>query len=236
MLAMSDQNGEVHASIPGLARIAGIDIPSVEKALDAFMSPDPYSRTPDNEGRRVAKIDGGWELLNHAKYRVMASKEDSKAATAARVKRHRDRNANVTPCNASVTVCNGDVTVEGDIAEAEAEADSKIEVKSSNSPSRKKREPKKIEKPTLEQIEEFIATIPDIPKSEALALHGKWEANGFTVSDKPIKNWQATIRNWNDRGFLDYQKHPSRHGIPRAIHEVKPFRPIHQVKPFRGYE
>ena len=224
MLAISDQNGEVHASIPGLARIAGIDVPSTEKAIEAFLSPDPYSRTLDNQGRRIAKIDGGWELLNHAKYRKMASKEDSKAATAARVKRYRDRNANVTPCNAPVTACNGDVTVGRDIAEAEAEADSKKELKSSNTPLKKKREPKKTEKPTLEQIEEFIATIPDIPKSEALALHGKWVANGFTVSDKPIKNWQATIRNWNDRGFLDYQKHPVRHGIPRSIHEVKPFR------------
>lgn len=125
MLAMSDQNGEVHASIPGLARIAGIDIPSAEKALTAFLSPDPYSRTPDNEGRRIVKIDGGWELLNHAKYRKMASKEDSKAATAERVRRHRERNADVTPCNAPVTPCNGDVTVRRDIAEAEAEVDKK---------------------------------------------------------------------------------------------------------------
>lgn len=121
MLAMSDQNGEVHASIPGLARIAGIDLESTEKAINAFMSPDPYSRTPDNEGRRIAKIDGGWELLNHAKYRKMASKEDSKEATAERVKRHRARNA----CNGIVTPCNGSVTEGMDIAEAEAEAEAK---------------------------------------------------------------------------------------------------------------
>lgn len=127
MLAMSDQNGEVHASIPGLARIAGIDIASTEKAIQAFLSPDPYSRTPDNEGRRIAKIDGGWELFNHAKYRAMASKEDSKAATAARVKRHRERKA-VTECNASVTECNASVTVERDIAEAEAETKAEIKI------------------------------------------------------------------------------------------------------------
>jgi hypothetical protein len=118
MLALADQNGEVHASIPGLARLAGIDMESTEKAIECFLSPDPYSRTPDNEGRRIAKIDGGWELLNHAKYRKMASKEDSKAATAERVRRHRHRNAPVTACNAPVTE-------KRDIAEAEAEADKK---------------------------------------------------------------------------------------------------------------
>lgn len=128
MLALSDQNGEVHSSIPGLARLSAIPIPDVERALEKFLSPDPYSRTPDNDGRRIAKIDGGWELLNHAKYRKMASKEDSKAASAERVRRHRQRNA----CNANVTnvtPCNGFETVGRDIAEAEAEANTEAEVK-----------------------------------------------------------------------------------------------------------
>ena len=121
MLAMSDQHGEVHASIPGLARIAGIDTESAEQAINKFMSPDPYSRTPDNQGRRIAKIEGGWEILNHKKYRIMASKEDAKAANNARVKRHRERKENVTLCNGDVMVCNGDVMVQGDIAEADTD-------------------------------------------------------------------------------------------------------------------
>jgi hypothetical protein len=115
MLAMSDKNGEVHASIPGLARVAGVSLQDCEMAIGKLLSPDEYSRTPDNEGRRIAKIDGGWELLNHAKYRLMASREDSKAATAERVRRHRNRNA-------PVTVCNAPVTVGRDIAEADTEA------------------------------------------------------------------------------------------------------------------
>lgn len=114
MLAMSDQHGEVHASIPGLARIAGISTESAEIAIEKFMSPDPYSRTPDNEGRRIAEIDGGWEILNHRKYRIMASKEDAKSANSARVQRHRERNANVM-------VCNGNVMVERDIADTDTD-------------------------------------------------------------------------------------------------------------------
>lgn len=123
MLAMSDQHGEVHASIPGLARIAGIDTESAEQAINKFMAPDPYSRTPDNQGRRIAKIEGGWEILNHKKYRIMASKEDAKAANNARVKRHRERKENVTLCNGDVMVCNGDVMVQRDIAEADTDTD-----------------------------------------------------------------------------------------------------------------
>ena len=104
MLALADQNGEVHASIPGLARLAGVSVESVNESIGKFLSPDEYSRTPDNEGRRIAPIDGGWELLNHAKYRKMASLADQKEATAKRQQRFRDRNAPVTHSNAPVTV------------------------------------------------------------------------------------------------------------------------------------
>jgi hypothetical protein len=126
MLAMADRNGEIQASIPGLARLAGVPIPDCEEALAKFIAPDPYSRTPDDEGRRIEKIEGGWALLNHAKYREMASRDDSKAANTERQRRHREkekRNAAVTPCNAAVTPSNIKVTHTLHIAEAEAEAE-----------------------------------------------------------------------------------------------------------------
>lgn len=119
MLALADRNGEIQASIPGLARLAGVPIPDCEEAIAKFTAPDQYSRTPDDQGRRIEKIEGGWALLNHSKYREMASRDDSKAANAERQQRHREkakRNAIVTPSNAKVTQ-----TLH--IAEAEAEAE-----------------------------------------------------------------------------------------------------------------
>ena len=76
MLAMADKEGRVWAAVPGLAHRAGVSVEECEVALGKFQEPDPYSRTRDNEGRRVAVIDGGWELLNHAKYRAMMSADD----------------------------------------------------------------------------------------------------------------------------------------------------------------
>ena len=64
MLAMADSKGRVWASIPGLANRARVTVAQVENALATFKAPDQYSRTPDNEGRRVEDIDGGWRLLN----------------------------------------------------------------------------------------------------------------------------------------------------------------------------
>lgn len=131
MLAMADQHGEVHSTVPGLARIAGVPLSEVEAALAKFTGPDPYSRTKDNDGRRIAEIDGGWELLNHAKYRSMASREDSKAQAADRQrrKRERDESRSVTPCHApsrSVTDSHASVTQSLHIAEAEAEAEKDV--------------------------------------------------------------------------------------------------------------
>lgn len=76
MLAMSDRNGEVHASIPGLAKRAGVTLQECESALVCLRSPDKYSRTQEHEGRRISDIDGGFRLLNHGKYRALLSAEE----------------------------------------------------------------------------------------------------------------------------------------------------------------
>jgi hypothetical protein len=117
MLALADRNGEVHASVPGLAKLAGVPVDSCRVALESLLSADPDSRSKALEGRRIVEIDGGWELVNHSKYRELASTADAIEANRLRQARFRDRNASVTPRNASVTPRNKNVT------KAEAEAD-----------------------------------------------------------------------------------------------------------------
>ena len=149
MLAIADKHGEVHASIPGLAQIAGMGIADAESAIHKFLSPDKYSRTSDDEGRRIEPINGGWLLLNHAKYRAMASKDEEKSANSERQAKFRERqkrNGKVTESNGKVTESNekvtgsnekcGSVTSSRDIAEAEAEAkeEEKEEEKEKESP------------------------------------------------------------------------------------------------------
>lgn len=75
MLAIKDMNHVVQASIPGLAKLAGVTIPQCEESLARLMAPDPYSGTKENEGRRIKELDGGWLVLNGEKYQLMASKE-----------------------------------------------------------------------------------------------------------------------------------------------------------------
>ena len=96
MLALTDANGEVMASIPGLAKAAGVSIPQCEEALEKFMAPDRYSRSSEDEGRRITKIDGGWELVNYRKYRELKSMEQEREKAAERQRRFRDRQRSVT--------------------------------------------------------------------------------------------------------------------------------------------
>lgn len=121
MLAMADQFGRVHSSIPGLANRARITMDETETALATFLAPDKYSRTKDNDGRRVAVLEdgGGWRLLNYAKFRDLQDEERQRERTAERVRRHRAKQR-VTE---SVTLCNDmsrDVTRGNPIADTDA--------------------------------------------------------------------------------------------------------------------
>ena len=76
LLAMADQNGIVEAAVPPLADRARVPLADCITALKFLSGPDPWSRTPDFEGRRIVAVDGGWFLINHAKYRAIRNADD----------------------------------------------------------------------------------------------------------------------------------------------------------------
>ena len=133
MLAMADQHGRVWASIPGLANIARVPIEATESALEELMSPDKYSRTKDNDGRRIEEIDGGWRLLNHAKYRAIRDEESIKQSKRAYINKRRAEERE----SKSVEQCRTEsIDVDRCIAntEAEAEAEAEAETKKEKVP------------------------------------------------------------------------------------------------------
>lgn len=76
MLLMKNRLHIVEASVPGLAKRAGVTIEECEGALSRFRAPDPYSRTKDFEGRRIEDVPGGWKILNGEVYKRRLSPED----------------------------------------------------------------------------------------------------------------------------------------------------------------
>lgn len=91
MLAMADPMGTVEASVPGLARAAQLTIDECRAALGRLEAPDPDSKNPANEGRRVAKCEGGWSILNYLTYRDKMTVAKKRQQGAVRQKRYRER-------------------------------------------------------------------------------------------------------------------------------------------------
>ena len=79
LLCMADRQGRVRSSFPGLADRAKVTREECRTALAIFEAPDPESKDQDWGGRRIERIDGGWQLLNYGKYRELQT-EDQRAA------------------------------------------------------------------------------------------------------------------------------------------------------------
>jgi len=114
--------GFVPAASTGIIRRAGMTQEAGMAALERLGGPDPESRTPNFDGRRLIRIDGGFLILNYMKYR------ERDYSSAERSKRYRERKLerkaleNVTASRHAVTsrsVTQAEAEAEG---EAEAEA------------------------------------------------------------------------------------------------------------------
>lgn len=73
MLALRNERNEVEASLPGLAKFAGVTMEECEIAVKKFEGPDQYSRNADNDGRKVERCQAGWRILNGEYYRTLMS-------------------------------------------------------------------------------------------------------------------------------------------------------------------
>lgn len=124
LLALADKNGEVESGIPGLASISRVTLPECIAAIETFLAPDKFSRTTDDDGRRIVEIEGGWQILNHEKYRLKASQDERRKRDRDRQRRKRDRDAanSVTQKALQNGQSHTRVTPEGYIAEAEEDS------------------------------------------------------------------------------------------------------------------
>lgn len=89
MLAISDRNGYVGASLPGLADAARVSVDQCREALTRLSAPDPDSRTKEHEGRRLKDADGGWTILNYLYHREREAGERRRVQVREAVRRHR---------------------------------------------------------------------------------------------------------------------------------------------------
>lgn len=93
LLAMAGPDGRVAASISGLARRANVPADDAAAAILALSSPDPESRCPDHDGRRIEPAERGWQVLNWAAFRARRAQEESRESWRRRKAEWRARRA-----------------------------------------------------------------------------------------------------------------------------------------------
>lgn len=95
LLAHADAEGWVDIHPKAIAEEVGLSIEQVRTALSALESPDPESRSPEEEGRRIVRLDEhrawGWRIVNHAKYRAIRSEEERREQNRLAQQRWREK-------------------------------------------------------------------------------------------------------------------------------------------------
>ena len=112
-IALMDQDGFVPmASVANLAHTARVSPEAALEAVKSFESPDPHDPEQEFEGRRIERVLSGWQVLNAAKYREMATAEKVREQTRLRNQAYRTRksDAKMTDRDASVTHQDANVT------------------------------------------------------------------------------------------------------------------------------
>ena len=106
VLILCDTEGYVGASVPGIARAAGVSLKETREALNRLMAPDPDSRTQANDGRRVEPAERGFRILNFKEHLDRLSAERRK--TRDRVRKFRERKRLLADGNVTVLPGNRD--------------------------------------------------------------------------------------------------------------------------------
>jgi hypothetical protein len=126
LLAMADKEGDVYGSVSGLARMANVSVEDTRRALQLLESPDSESQTPDHEGRRIISRQGGWHIVNYAKYRAIQDEQSRRDTWRKATRKYRQRHqVSTSDVDAMLTgLTSAQMSTE---AEAEAEAEAKAE-------------------------------------------------------------------------------------------------------------
>jgi hypothetical protein len=97
LLATCESDGISRVSPVFLSSVCHFSIKDTLEYLSVLESPDELSRSLNNEGRRIKRVDGGYEIINYQKYRDFCY---SSSSSAVRQRKHRK---SVTPCDMSQT-------------------------------------------------------------------------------------------------------------------------------------
>jgi len=97
LLAHTGKDGTVDKHFRAIADETGLTLDEVKAAIAVLEAADPESRSQDEEGARIVRMDEhrawGWRVVNHGKYRAIRSEEDRAEQNRLAQQRFREKQA-----------------------------------------------------------------------------------------------------------------------------------------------
>ncbi len=190
LLALADREGVVYGSRNGLMRAAMIDLDAADEhdPWRILMGPDDDSsdlmRNPDNEGRRLEEVPGGFRIINYTYYKGLRDSEDRRVQNQEAQRRHREKVSPDKPVSATVSHRNP--------------IESKSETKTKKEDKRGAQA-----RPTIEQVIELIG------ETAGRDFFDYYESNGWRVGRNPMKSWKAAAHRWKRNQHIVNPTRPS---------------------------
>jgi len=79
LLVLADRDGVVDMTPQAIARTINVPLELLTSSLSTLSTPDPDSRSPDEDGRRIVLLDAhrdwGWRIVNFAAYHKMRNED-----------------------------------------------------------------------------------------------------------------------------------------------------------------
>lgn len=99
LIVLANADGVIDMTPQAIAARTSIPFDIISKGLEFLAKPDPYTRTPGEDGRRIVLIDShrpwGWRLVNHGKYQRLRNMAQKREADRIRIAEKRNKNNDV---------------------------------------------------------------------------------------------------------------------------------------------
>jgi uncharacterized phage protein (TIGR02220 family) len=107
LIILADKNGHVDMTPEAISRRTTIPLAVIEAGLKELTQPDPQSRTPSEDGRRIVLLSEnrqwGWRIVNYDQYRKIRSEDERREYHKQYMRKRRES----TPVNQIVKVSTG---------------------------------------------------------------------------------------------------------------------------------
>ena len=204
MLVLCNQDGVIDMTPQAIAARTSIPFEIITKGIAVLTEPDPYSRTPGEDGRRIVLLDEhrpwGWRIVNHAKYQKLKNRAEKLEADRVRIAEKRKANK-----NNDVAESRGESQSVADVAPASASASTDL----SKSKSKAERSPEG-SRLTLDSLPDEWALFckAERPELDPLAVWAGFRDHWLAKAGKDARkaNWFAAWRNWVRREKVNGEK------------------------------